>query len=724
MTGPRRLAARLSVDRLKPSSSDMMDAMKLTQSPSAITLTEDPAQDEPGRIKSNDSQYAQFLKGVAAWLREEQDKLAKRSGHHVHGFEVPLDSVHVEKEPHSSDNEFERTTKFRNDPKFDSQRAVEKLEKIIKDHMPRHRRGSSRDRSYFHRRKSSSRFHKLGSMAAASDTEYQPDGDPVVPSTDAVLDNSKTLSYTGGAAGAEAETLNYLRNPSDKDGWFTFKTEILRLTHTLRLKGWRRVSLEQGAEIDVQRLSGALTNAVYVVAPPEKLRAPMPSSTDPEPGARLRRKVPSKLLLRIYGPQVDHLIDRQQELSILCRLARQNIGPRMLGTFANGRFEQYFEAKTLKPEDLRAAATSVQIAKRMRELHDGIEVLPEEKLAGPFVWCNWNKWVPRCEKVVSFLDMPVLRRNGKAGFVCGVPWTQFRKAIEKYYSWLAKQYGGERQVNRQLVFAHNDTQYGNLLRLQPPGASPLLHPANEHKQLVVIDFEYAGANLRGFEFANHFSEWCYNYHSAHYAHVCNTAAYPSLEEQRRFITAYVQHHPLVSSSTAASSEGAAVLAEQSMTSSVSTFALDARSPPCGGTVADCDAEERKRDEAASREVERLLRETRRWRIACSAQWVAWGIVQAKVEGLDGPAQGAAADADSDGKHEMSDSKNGQSGGSESKMAEDLPHDHETADDEEFDYLAYARERALFFWGDMLELGLVKEDELPADVVEAAKRVPY
>jgi choline kinase len=34
--------------------------------------------------------------------------------------------------------------------------------------------------------------------------------------------------------------------------------------------------------------------------------------------------------------------------------------------------------------------------------------------------------------------------------------------------------------------------------------SPLLSAANEHKQLVVIDFEYANANVPGLEFANHF----------------------------------------------------------------------------------------------------------------------------------------------------------------------------------------------------------------------------
>lgn len=48
------------------------------------------------------------------------------------------------------------------------------------------------------------------------------------------------------------------------------------------------------------------------------------------------------------------------------------------------------------------------------------------------------------------------------------------------------------------------TQYGNLLRMEPATQSPLLLPANEHKQLVVIDFEYSSANTPGLEFANHF----------------------------------------------------------------------------------------------------------------------------------------------------------------------------------------------------------------------------
>lgn len=116
--------------------------------------------------------------------------------------------------------------------------------------------------------------HKLlrrSSTAASSDTDYQ-DGDAVVPSAEVVLDNTKTLGYRGGMA----ESQNNLgdsnkRALKEKEAWLHFKNEIVRLAHTLRLKGWRRVPLDRGGDIDVERLSGAMTNAVYVVSPPKQL---------------------------------------------------------------------------------------------------------------------------------------------------------------------------------------------------------------------------------------------------------------------------------------------------------------------------------------------------------------------------------------------------------------------------------------------------------------------
>lgn len=399
-----------------------------------------------------------LLSQVAEWLRSEKTKRRARKPH----------------KKDSKDNEVvteeaaDRGTAFRprtmSDSSSSSALSLEKLQKILEENML--------DLGYNHlphltspKRNSRKRSLVRPSLkpSLSSDSEYH-DGDIVVPSCDVILDNSKTLAYSGGAGSSmETTTLsNSKRAEKERKAWIQFKSEIVRLAHTLRLKGWRRVPLDRGDEIQVERLSGALTNAVYVVSPPANL----PLSASNTNISIKSQNPPPKLLLRIYGPQVEHLIDREAELSILRRLARKKIGPRMLGTFRNGRFEEFFNAQTLTAHDLRISDTSKKIAKRMRELHDGVELLPEEREEGPFVWRNWDKWVDRCEKIITYLDKQILEGDSSKsirgeswrdrGLVCGVGWPVFRAAVEKYRRWLEQSYGGSEELGRSLVFAHND----------------------------------------------------------------------------------------------------------------------------------------------------------------------------------------------------------------------------------------------------------------------------
>lgn len=139
----------------------------------------------------------------------------------------------------------------------------------------------------------------------------------------------------------------------------------------------------------------------------------------------------------------------------------------MLGTFKNGRFEQFLPSQTLTAADLRNPQTSMQIGKRMKELHIGIELLDEEREAGPSVWKNWSKWTERAEEVVSWADRQV-RDYGNShltpgedtwksrGYVCGTEWPAFRHAVERYHSWLDERVGGGGRVADGLVFAHSD----------------------------------------------------------------------------------------------------------------------------------------------------------------------------------------------------------------------------------------------------------------------------
>ncbi|KAH8699072.1 kinase-like domain-containing protein [Talaromyces proteolyticus] len=647
----------------------------------------DGPEDEEDVQSSNKSEQALFGQ-VLNWLRQEQ---TKRNGADS-GAASSDGGLALDEKRHS----------------FGSEKglALDQLEKILQLYAPTKEQPPHRQLSRKHRHGRSKGLRR----GSGSESDYY--DEMSVPSVDAALDNTKTLGYTGGTSTENLVTVSdpHTRGSREKNPWLVFKAEILRLAHTLRLKGWRSVDMESCGDIEVTRLSGALTNAVYMVKPPKFVR---PNADRREP--LVPRRPPPKLLLRIYGPQVEHLIDREAELQVLRRLGRKNIGPRVLGTFNNGRFEEYFNAHPLTPKELRIPATSRQIAKRMRELHDGIELLEEERRAGPFVFRNWDKWVDRCEQVISWLDNEILsdRRDRtepwrKRGFVCGVPWATFRKAVENYRIWLTDHLGGVKEINRHLVFAHNDTQYGNLLRLEPEEESPLLLPANSHKQLVVIDFEYASANTRGLEFANHFTEWCYNYHDAEYSWACNTRAYPTPEEQHRFISAYVSHHSQVGST-------ASPLATPDITpASISTprlapFSLDAPAVPsltsASTTSLSLESDRMSVDESHDSEIQHLMRQTRVWRVANSAQWVAWGIVQAKVPALEEQCQ-------EDPTSSLINTTN------------NINHNETEGDvddsESEFDYLAYAQDRALFFWADVLSMGLIREDELPGGLLEIVK----
>jgi len=130
--------------------------------------------------------------------------------------------------------------------------------------------------------------------------------------------------------------------------------------------------------------------------------------------------------------------------------------------------------------------------------------------------------------------------------------------------------------------------------------------------------------------------------------------------------------------------------------------LDARVPQGGWKE-----EELKRDADVEKRVKELVDETKLWRIANSAQWVSWGIIQAKIPGFqlsDSPEDGATGNV---------------TAGEDGNVEEE-----ETDADGDFDYLAYAQERALFFWGDCVSLGLISAEELPEVVRPKIKYVKY
>lgn len=251
------------------------------------------------------------------------------------------------------------------------------------------------------------------------------------------------------------------------------------------------------------------------------------------------------------------------------------------------------------------------------------------------------------------------------------------------------------------------------------------------------------------------TEWTYNYHDAEAAWKCNDKYYPTVEEQHRFIRAYLMHTPSYKSAGGHSSNpttphlgplpssgSTTALAATATPTTISAFMLDSRAPP-GEKYQEQEAQAERHTEEETR---RLLAETKLWRLANSAMWVAWGIVQAHIPGMpDFEAEEKEAAKNMDKNAAMLDSataelsaeaeaeeKNGSVSQKEAEKTDDAAaaaaeHDADlfkSQDEEEFDYLSYANDRALFVWGDALRMGIVKAEELPEELRTRVKVVDY
>ncbi|CAI8504505.1 unnamed protein product [Hanseniaspora opuntiae] len=269
-----------------------------------------------------------------------------------------------------------------------------------------------------------------------------------------------------------------------------FKKEILQIIKLLFVKSWVKTDLAP-EKLIIRKISGAMTNAIYQLT------------------YESSEKLPS-LLLRVYGPNVDSIIDRDYELQVLARLSNLKIGPKLFGCFNNGRFEEFLEDSiTLTKNEVRKDEVSAKVAKRMRELHFFVPLTKDEKREGSITWKRVNNWLDN----IQGIDKKTLQ------YV-----TQFdsfellEQTINKY-----KQHLNQNLANSRLSFTHCDTQYGNLLDV--------------HNEIVVIDFEYSGPNPPAFDIANHFSEWMHDYHSSK-PELLNPNKYPTQKQIEIFLKAY------------------------------------------------------------------------------------------------------------------------------------------------------------------------------------------
>ncbi len=280
--GRKRLSGRLSTEALS------LHKQKLTDSNSSL-----PAllpESSPEALTHSHSAHENLLKQIGTWLKRERNRrhvrrAKRKSLRHEpheqddHGATRDSESTGLDEADGSGDRRGSESSE-------EGSAALDQLAQILESALSI--KPAEAKKRIPHLRKASGGLKRHS--AISTDSDYFESIDQLVPSCDAVLDNSKTLSYCVDESKLDSTHENSeSRAFKEQEAWSRFRFEILRIAHTLKLKGWRKVPMEQSNEISVQRLSGALTNAVYVVAPPKNIftsggnedRTPKPTNPPP-----------------------------------------------------------------------------------------------------------------------------------------------------------------------------------------------------------------------------------------------------------------------------------------------------------------------------------------------------------------------------------------------------------------------------------------------------------
>ena len=281
---------------------------------------QDAAAEDPSDLGSHGSgsrNANEILARVAQWLDKERHKrqtgISRRHAVHStvkHAAEATKDLAHGLK---SHDESHGRHSRRRDSDLAETSVSLDELQKILAETMESsgvedHYFGDSKMSGSLTRRlskrKGSRTLLRRGSTTLTSDTEH-PDNEMLVPSVEASLDNTKTLGMSSNLKNSQGNLLAAeKRMVREQEAWRQFKTDVLTLTHTLQVSGWRKVPMEQSSNIDVQRLSGALTNAVYVVTPPKDLGSNLAADVD---GRRVSsaRKLPKYIVDQTHRTWAD-----------------------------------------------------------------------------------------------------------------------------------------------------------------------------------------------------------------------------------------------------------------------------------------------------------------------------------------------------------------------------------------------------------------------------------
>lgn len=257
------------------------------------------------------------------------------------------------------------------------------------------------------------------------------------------------------------------------------KPHVIDLCKDL-FKEW---STLDNSHFSVETVSGGITNLLLKV------------SAEEENGNTI------SLMVRLYGPNTEYVINRERELQAIKYLSAAGFGAKLLGVFGNGMVQSFINARTLTPPDMRVPKLSAEIAKQLRRFHQ-VEVPGSKE---PQLWNDMFKFFEKAS-ALNFDDGEKQEKYKTISF------QEVRKEVVELKELTSL-------LNAPVVFAHNDLLCGNFM------------VNDDEEKLYIIDFEYGSYSYRGFDIGNHFNEFA--------GYECDYSLFPNKDEQYHFLRHYL-----------------------------------------------------------------------------------------------------------------------------------------------------------------------------------------
>lgn len=288
---------------------------------------------------------------------------------------------------------------------------------------------------------------------------------------------------------------------SNREPVVEMRDQAYRICRDYLSGSWKSIS---SSDMVFRSVSGGMSNLLYYCS--------LPETHTPLVGE------PDQVLLRMYGQIHDGTESTVTESVIFMMLSERNLGPKLYGIFPGGRLEEYIPARAMTCDELKDPDASTTIARKLAKVHSLNVPINKEPT---WLFDRMSRWLNFAKSEVSIENLDASKRD-VARYLLSYD-------LEGELNWL-KNFLLE--ASSPVLFCHNDLQEGNILI--PEGA------AVSEDKVVFIDFEYCSYNFRGFDIANHFCEWCFDYSAAEYPHfLAKLEAFPTVDQQLYFIRSYL-----------------------------------------------------------------------------------------------------------------------------------------------------------------------------------------